>query len=51
MCFFKRIWHKYDRSFLVTYGVAYANGSCKFLMLLACQDLFKNYLHLEPTET
>lgn len=51
MFFYKRIWHKYDHSFLVTYGISYANGSCKLLMSLAAQDLFKNYLGLEPAET
>ena len=31
--------------------VAYANGGLKFLNLLACQDLFKNYYELEPAKT
>ena len=46
MCFYRRIWNKYDHSFLIVYGIQYANGSCKFLLMLAVQDLLKNYLKL-----
>ena len=33
------------------YATQYANGGLKFLNVLACQDLFKNYYMLEPSET
>ena len=50
-CFCYRLWDKYDHSFLVVYVTQYANGGLKFLNVLACQDLFKNYYILEPAET
>ena len=36
---------------MIVFGVQYANGGLKFLLTLALQDLFKNYYHLEPTQT
>ena len=49
--FCKRIWAKYDRTFLVAYAVIYANAGLKFLQMLAVQDLFKNYYKLEPSKS
>ena len=51
MCFYRRLFHKFDRNFMIVYGVQYANGGLKFLLTLALQDLFKNYYHLEPSQT
>ena len=51
MCFCKRMWNKYDRNFLIVYGIQYANAGLKFLLILALQDLFKNYYDLEPTQS
>ena len=51
LCFCSRICKKYDRSFLLVYGIQYANFGLKFLMLLALQQIFKEYYHLSPTET
>ena len=50
MCFYKRLWNKYDKSFLFNYGVQYANASAKLLIMLAVSDLFKNYMMLEPAQ-
>ena len=35
MCYCKRLCHKYDRNFLVVYGIQYANAGLKFLQTLA----------------
>ena len=51
MCFCKRLCHKYDRCFIWVYGIQYANGGLKFLMILALQDFFKNYYKLSPSES
>ena len=49
-CFFPRIWEKYEHSFLIAYATQYANGGLKYLNVIACQDLFKNYYMLEPAQ-
>ena len=51
MCFCRRVWNKYDRNFLVVYGIQYSNLGLKFLQSIALQDLFKNYYELEPSKT
>ena len=51
MCFCRRVWNKYDRNFLIVYGVQYSNAGLKFLQTIALQDLFKNYYELEPSQT
>ena len=51
MSFYKRVFAKYDRSFLLVYSIQYANASCKFLQLLAVQVLFKSYYNLEPADS
>ena len=51
MCFCRRIWNKYDKNFLIVYGIQYSNLGLKFLQTLALQDLLKNYYHLEPSKT
>ena len=51
MCFCRRLFHKFDRNFMIVFGVLYANNGLRFLMQLALQDLFKNYYRLEPSQT
>ena len=31
MCFCRRVWNKYDKNFLIVYGIQYANLGLKFL--------------------
>ena len=40
---------KYDASFLAVYVFQYFNGGLKILLLIATQDMWKNYYLLEPT--
>ena len=35
---------------MIAYACQYANGGLKFLNVIACQDLFKNYYELEPSQ-
>ena len=51
MCFCKRLCHKYDKAFLWVYGVTYANGGLKFLLILSVQNLFKHYYEMAPAES
>ena len=51
MCFYRRLYNKFDPNFMTVFAVQYANGGLKFLLTIALQDLFKNYYKLEPSAT
>ena len=51
MSFYRRIFNKYDRSFLLVYSVQYANASTKFMMSMAAMDMLKNEFGLDPAAT
>ena len=51
MSFYRRIFNKYDSSFLLVYSVQYANASTKFMSSMAAMDMLKNEYGLGPSDT